>query len=1675
VALVAVGTGVGAVRAWFSQTFQGFSVGTQFTEKSGGNTGGKWATITKGVATVADVANRKGIAVDTSKNAGDEIAFTADAESTATIEQFDFSICTKPMLQDLPELGAADKGALTVRSDDDGETLFFCGYTAGGWTNLYWNGFSRRADAWFDCRATFDYSQATAYVTYWARGANGTYVPLADAQGVSRFQASSNARVKTIAFCGSGTVGDFAGGDESPASHTWTGPSGGNWDEASNWSPEVVPGNGENATIPSGKTIVHGQSQIITTAPTTLAIYEGDYIRIVAGKVELKNARDFGRVIVDPGATLVARGTFGGIEFGYASTLNVDAANPPEVVDRAVCVDDAKIDLTKAPGSVEGLETLVGPFGSGGTPLALTFGGKALEPWTSAWHGKLDGRMGLWFANGAYTDRVAVWTGDFNNILTDTRNWSGATPGSGVAAEIGVGQPHMDATKPFAFARRFEIGKGGKAQVDMTDGAINGAQGGGAMLLGTEDGEGTFVIDKGTVETSDSLWRHAITAGDGATGALLVRGGAVTADGDLSIGDTHSGRMTLSDGSVSVAGSFGVGNEGSLTVSGGSLTVGGGSTYLGRSTGEVYSVAMNVTNGAVTNEDTGVFMVGSMGARGSLATLEMTSGEIYAGGPFICGGYRSAAVNVLGGTLKAREIVLGKDLLDASDYARFAIAGGVETTGFSCGANGTCQLMLAGGAVVATAENADFFKGFDRVDLQDQTTISCAEAVTTKAALIGEGGLAKAGLGTFKVGGYASWAGKTIVAEGTLDMDGGMVQETEVASGANLKNAKRDDVDTKTFISEDWINGTASTSAYVRLSFSMTAGEGKVAVATAPNGVTNGAFRIVSVGDGWGFSGWTAFGWTDLAFADGTAVTAEAPYEIQMLLDFSVGKPYVFYYVKKGGAYGRLVSLEKLTAFPMTLGLTSVKAFAGVTLTKGEQLSVDVGTELYWIGGAAGSWNDAANWSAERGGSSVGRYPTTGYTATIEDEAAVTLANDSSVDSLVANAPVTLVGGELSVGKGLGGGGSLILQNASIDCGDVTGVISLPLEIPEGSSSAVKGNNMTLGGALRGAGTVELNLRMEGDTSGFRGEVSLTGGAIAAEAATHNDISSWKVSCFPFVLTDVPVAFGVISGTMEAGEEAAANVTISAGNRNEDCSLAGSWKEGGRSGVRWMAAANATLTYSMANTAFLDLLGGGRVVLAEESGVPDTRISFDVSGGELLEKKGVSVDISGLLKGSTAPIVYHDDGMDRTWTNALAASNAGGFVKRGTGTLTWLKPSAAVMDVTVESGALVVPFGTVMGFVSLGADTQITVDLAGAAAGGVVFAASGANRKLEEPYLHFANKPEGFTYDVIEGPNNSLIIVSGSSEYEWTGEGGDEKWSNVTNWSVKGVMPTREPKGYDTVSFVSDACTTVRLDVASAAAKIIGRGDVQFVGSRDLSVGLAFVLERGRVGLEGSALSVGTVLDVHSVCGSGTIDVTEGMLTVSPDEDETDRFAGVLGVTNLVKRGAGTFAYRPAAALSGVLAIGQGMFVWDCAGVADQRDAVVTMAAGATLDLNGNTVTAQSFTGAGTVTNGVLKTVDGKIAQSGGALTVPAVEGMHYVASRADEPLRIQASDTGIPVTIDVPATWFVAGASGRRAIYCNSGEKYITWNIAREGVRAKNEGDGWWSIPCGGFAVRLQ
>ena len=132
----------------------------------------------------------------------------------------------------------------------------------------------------------------------------------------------------------------------------------------------------------------------------------------------------------------------------------------------------------------------------------------------------------------------------------------------------------------------------------------------------------------------------------------------------------------------------------------------------------------------------------------------------------------------------------------------------------------------------------------------------------------------------------------------------------------------------------------------------------------------------------------------------------------------------------------------------------------------------------------------------------------------------------------------------------------------------------------------------------------------------------------------------------------------------------------------------------------------------------------------------------------------------------------------------------------------------------------------------------------------------------------------------------------------------------------------------------------------------------------------------------------------------------------------------------------------------------------------------VVMAPDTTLDLGGDNlgvVEVGSFTGAGTVTNGHLRTANGEFVQRGGALTIPAVSDGIYAASAASEPLVITGGASAENVIIRLPDGYVGDRDAGKKAIFFEGTPKFVDASgRALTSLPLHKAADGWWRVNSG-------
>lgn len=115
---------------------------------------------------------------------------------------------------------------------------------------------------------------------------------------------------------------------------------------------------------------------------------------------------------------------------------------------------------------------------------------------------------------------------------------------------------------------------------------------------------------------------------------------------------------------------------------------------------------------------------------------------------------------------------------------------------------------------------------------------------------------------------------------------------------------------------------------------------------------------------------------------------------------------------------------------------------------------------------------------------------------------------------------------------------------------------------------------------------------------------------------------------------------------------------------------------------------------------------------------------------------------------------------------------------------------------------------------------------------------------------------------------------------------------------------------------------------------------------------------------------------------------------------------------------------------------------------------------GTTLDLGGLTQTVANFAGAGSVVNGELLTVDGRVVQTGLSLTIPAVAGTEYQLPGRKSELVLPNGARKV-VTIVVPDD-----CSSSRVFF----EGLVNWKKTNEAIEISGPDDeGWYTIVNGG------
>lgn len=387
-----------------------------------------------------------------------------------------------------------------------------------------------------------------------------------------------------------------------------------------------------------------------------------------------------------------------------------------------------------------------------------------------------------------------------------------------------------------------------------------------------------------------------------------------------------------------------------------------------------------------------------------------------------------------------------------------------------------------------------------------------------------------------------------------------------------------------------------------------------------------------------------------------------------------------------------------------------------------------------WVGESGASWNNTESWTVNS--NPVYDLPAqadTNYFPSALGAVTAVLDANTYIGALTNETTLALTSldNTVYICDNPSGVGQLVLSNITFRATSakrvitISNAVDIPQDalatflIPAGSSD--NGYQFYLTGKLTGSGTLDSHsisgsntysgMHLDGDGAEFAGTVKLYSStsqnrdthSVSASATSSNAV--WRIYV-DSGLKDISLT----TFTDKTAENHPTNYLGAAmikiptkacgtwnvfeiGHLDQDSYIttSGGGKFGSNCEVRWIAN-TATYTNDASGLRILNVCGGGNAVIASTNALPQ-RIMFSENGGTLKTRivDDTKIDPSAVLTMSEAPIVFDDEGEDYTWETALASSNKGGFVKKGSGTLVLKETPAYTGDTYLDGGTLKIP------------------------------------------------------------------------------------------------------------------------------------------------------------------------------------------------------------------------------------------------------------------------------------------------------------------------------------------------------------------------------------------------
>ncbi|MBE6382124.1 MAG: hypothetical protein E7049_03805 [Lentisphaerae bacterium] len=391
--------------------------------------------------------------------------------------------------------------------------------------------------------------------------------------------------------------------------------------------------------------------------------------------------------------------------------------------------------------------------------------------------------------------------------------------------------------------------------------------------------------------------------------------------------------------------------------------------------------------------------------------------------------------------------------------------------------------------------------------------------------------------------------------------------------------------------------------------------------------------------------------------------------------------------------------------------MRSDKLFLAIALAASAAMS-SFATDYTWNGGTSGDWETPSNWT---GGDD------TSYPLAATDKAIIPVTATTSI--YLKPSAATMIAAEINIPKSsTANAEARIIRNTEFDVtftGKLTGDGLLRLaadtskEATASSAQAIILNN----DQSEFEGTFYFNSTwkdkfMLGDnlTPSLKARY-IVSGFTTGNIQTATDCAADKFSFGSFFTTSVSNRQSSVrfnnSNTTPVLEIGGANgtlgddrLTVQMGNNNDaGCSYVKIRKVGTgnlvlgdtrhskgteiNNGTVTLVHKNALLGYNGTNTG--DISFGGGTLIYGDSIYDDNAADGNVKG----EK--ITTDYSAYIKNSTTAIAIDTNDRDITFANALDASNKGGLVKKGKGSLVLSKLPLYTGKTVVEEGSLTIP------------------------------------------------------------------------------------------------------------------------------------------------------------------------------------------------------------------------------------------------------------------------------------------------------------------------------------------------------------------------------------------------